>query len=68
MARLHDELRGMLCEGCGVRVGTQLHHIRKRSQGGDDSRSNLEWLLPVHLLPHPSALIKRRRPILRSQG
>ena len=44
MRRIHFERRGTPCDYCGFRVGTQLHHRKHRSQGGDDSRANLAWL------------------------
>ena len=38
---------GELCEICDVRPGSQVHHKKLRSQGGDDSPENLMWLCLV---------------------
>jgi hypothetical protein len=47
MARLHLELEGEPCEVCEIRIGTILHHVKYRSRGGDDVRSNLLWVCVV---------------------
>ena len=44
LKRLHLELLGEPCELCERRPGTQLHHRKLRSQGGDDVRENLAWI------------------------
>lgn len=44
MKRLHLELQGEPCEVCEKRPGTELHHVKFRSRGGDDSRENLLWI------------------------
>lgn len=46
MRQLHLELVNEPCERCGLRAGVMLHHRTLRSQGGDDTRENLEWLCP----------------------
>ena len=49
------------CEGCDLRFGLQVHHIRPRSWGGTDDISNLVSVASVHhplLIPHgPYALV-----------
>lgn len=44
MRELHTRFRYEPCDHCGIRRGTQLHHVVRRSQGGDDARENLRWL------------------------
>jgi len=45
---------GEICEGCGLVPGVDPHHVKYRSQGGDDVPENLLWLL-VPPLSRPSA-------------
>src|SRR5215468_2699663 len=33
------------CQACGVRTGLEVHHVRKRSQGGSDF--DLDWLVTL---------------------
>src|SRR5262245_26242797 len=33
------------CQACGVRTGLEVHHVRKRSQGGSDF--DLDWLVAL---------------------
>jgi hypothetical protein len=40
LERLHEP-----CDACERRIGVHVHHRVFRSQGGSDSRDNLEWLL-----------------------
>ena len=42
MRRLHLGVHE--CALCGGVYGCALHHVRRRSQGGDDSEENLIWL------------------------
>ncbi|MGW9587468.1 HNH endonuclease [Microbacterium sp. NPDC055455] len=39
--RLVEERSGFLCEGCGEREATELHHRKYRSRGGGHEVSNL---------------------------
>lgn len=39
------------CEICERRKGAHVHHVRFRSQGGDDTPENLLWLRPLPILP-----------------
>lgn len=39
--RLVEERSGSLCEGCGEREATELHHRKYRSRGGGHEVSNL---------------------------
>lgn len=40
MRQLHLELEGEPCEVCEKRPGTILHHVKYRSRGGDDIRTD----------------------------
>lgn len=44
LARFRLENLGEPCEACELRPGTDAHHVRYRSQGGDDAPHNLRWL------------------------
>lgn len=44
LRRLHLKLYGEPCESCEHRPGTELHHVKLRSQSGDDSEGNLVWI------------------------
>ncbi len=44
MRELHEKYGFTPCWSCGVRPGAMLHHVKRRSQGGDDSEENLQWL------------------------
>src|SRR5262249_31595551 len=33
------------CQACGIRTGLEVHHVRKRSQGGSDF--DLDWLVTL---------------------
>jgi hypothetical protein len=54
MAVLHLELAGEPCEVCDLRTGTILHHVKYRSRGGDDVRSNLLWVCSICDADHGS--------------
>jgi hypothetical protein len=43
LKRFHVEMAGEPCMVCERRQGTQAHHIKFRSQGGDDASYNLLW-------------------------
>jgi 5-methylcytosine-specific restriction endonuclease McrA len=44
---------GWRCQNCGVAQSLQIHHMRFRSQGGDDSELNLITLcLDCHSMVH----------------
>lgn len=40
MRQLHLELAGEPCENCEQRPGTILHHVKYRSRGGADARTD----------------------------
>ncbi len=44
MRKFHSEMAGSPCEVCEERVGTILHHVKYRSRGGNDERSNFLWV------------------------
>ena len=44
LARFKLAHLGDPCEICELRPGVDAHHVRYRSQGGDDVESNLIWL------------------------
>lgn len=46
MRRYHLLMEGEPCQKCEIRVGTQVHHRRFRSQGGSDVPANWLWLCP----------------------
>jgi hypothetical protein len=54
MRRLHLEMIGEVCEVCGLRIGTILHHVKYRSRGGDDVRSNFLWVCSICDADHAS--------------
>lgn len=54
LRRLHLELNGEPCEVCERRLGTQLHHVRFRSRGGNDTRENLLWICDLCASEHGS--------------
>ena len=42
--------RGAQCEGCGHRMGLDLHHVQARRYGGQDSKANAQRLCePCHV-------------------
>ena len=43
-SRLRLEYANEPCQMCERRPGVHLHHVKFRSQGGDDARDNLRWL------------------------
>lgn len=51
LKRFRLEMVGEPCELCELRTGDHAHHVRFRSQGGDDARENLLWLRPLRPLP-----------------
>ena len=44
LKRLRLKLWGEACESCRHRPGTELHHVKLRSRGGDDVPDNLVWI------------------------
>ena len=44
LRRFHLTHIGEPCDACELRPGIHAHHRIFRSQGGDDSDSNLSWL------------------------
>ncbi len=53
LKRFRLENLGQPCFDCELRPGVHVHHIRFRSQGGDDTATNLAWLCrPCHDARH----------------
>lgn len=47
MRRFHLEMLGEPCEVCELRPGTRIHHVKYRSRGGNDERSNFLWVCAI---------------------
>lgn len=44
LRRFRLEMAGEPCQDCELRPGVHVHHVKFRSQGGDDLPGNLAWL------------------------
>jgi 5-methylcytosine-specific restriction endonuclease McrA len=54
---------GYRCTQCGGLGPLQVHHKKRRSDGGGDEMENLVSLcLPCHKAAHPERLVRWRRP------
>ena len=64
MRQLH--LEGGECVICGRSWSAELHHLKRRSQGGGDTRDNLAWLCHEHHFKlHAATLSAEEKALLR---
>src|SRR5262247_2772876 len=56
------------CQACGIRTGREVHHVRKRSQGGSDF--DLDWLVTLCRACHAQtdAPYAKRRLVVTPPG
>jgi 5-methylcytosine-specific restriction endonuclease McrA len=47
LKRFRLERLGEPCDVCDIRPGSEVHHKKFRSRGGDDTTDNLMWLCLV---------------------
>ena len=64
MRRLHMD--GGECCVCGRTWSAELHHLKRRTQGGGDTRDNLAWLCHEHHFKyHAATLSSSEKALIR---